>query len=371
MYGYEVVLQSGGSLVERDCNNEIFEDGYEFMCDPAIKITSNNCVNIGELSPSYVSFIVTTEDSGDFLINGKNVDLVLQRGVEYRFDQSHDSNEETIMFSNGSTDLSSNTGTPGNPNAYTTLIIPYDAPETGIQSNISNIGVISPPTRLNVTGNMNVSGLVGIGETNPTQLIHVRGTGPQLFIEGATNENAIIRGSAGPSYRDRYHEISMGFYALQGFGSNNYIDFNVNEGGQSNPGTRMRIRGDGRVGIGTTSPGYALHVIGDIYASGNVTAYSDVRNKKNLKTIEDPVSKIEKINGYTYEKDGIAYTGLVAQELLEVLPEAVSGSEELGYGIAYGNMAGIFVEAIKELNSKIKTLEKEINYLRHHQHHQC
>jgi hypothetical protein len=284
MYGYEVVLQSGGSLVERDCNNEIFEDGYEFMCDPAIKITSNNCVNIGELSPSYVSFIVT-EDSGDFLINGKNVDLVLQRGVEYRFDQSDSSNtDKTIMFYNGGTPLGSNTSIlPGNLGAYTTITIPYDAPETGIESvnwntgtTHTNIGVISPPTRLNVTGNMNVSGLVGIG---------------------------------------------------------------------------------------TTSPGYALHVMGDIYASGNVTAYSDVRNKKNLKTIEDPVSKIEKINGYTYEKDGIAYTGLVAQELLEVLPEAVSGSEELGYGIAYGNMAGIFVEAIKELNSKIKTLENKLSQI--------
>jgi hypothetical protein len=43
----------------------------------------------------------------------------------------------------------------------------------------------------------------------------------------------------------------------------------------------------GYVGIGTSSPAHPLHVIGDIYASGNVTAYSDVRNKKNLKTIED------------------------------------------------------------------------------------
>jgi hypothetical protein len=295
MYGYEVVLQGGGSLVERDCNNEIFEDGYEFMCDPAIKITSNNCVNVGELSPSYVSFIVT-EDSGDFLINGKNVDLVLQRGVEYRFDQSDSSNQGyTIMFFNGSsgTPLSSNIGVPGNSGAYTTLILSYDAPETGIESDSyttsrnfshTNIGVISPPTRLNVTGSTYVSGLVGIG---------------------------------------------------------------------------------------TTSPSYPLHVIGDIYASGNVTAYSDLRNKKNLKIIEDPVSKIEKINGYTYEKDNISYTGLVAQELLEVLPEAVSGTEKTGYSIAYGNMAGIFVEAIKELNAKIKTLENEINYLRHHQHHQC
>jgi len=158
-----------------------------------------------------------------------------------------------------------------------------------------------------------------------------------------------------------------------------YEDFNpglFTYGYNDGPPTEcLSVGGDAvienKLGIGTTSPSYKLHVIGDIYASGNVTAYSDIRNKKNLKTIEDPVSKIEKINGYTYEKDGIAYTGLVAQELLEVLPEAVSGSEELGYGIAYGNMAGIFVEAIKELNSKIKTLEKEINYLRHHQHHQC
>ena len=126
--------------------------------------------------------------------------------------------------------------------------------------------------------------------------------------------------------------------------------------------SKMVIKYDtGNVGIGITSPAHKLHVVGDIYASGNVTAYSDARDKKNLKTIEDPVSKIEKINGYTYEKDGIAYTGLVAQELLEVLPEAVSGSEELGYGIAYGNIAGIFVEAIKELNSKIKALENKLS----------
>ena len=128
--------------------------------------------------------------------------------------------------------------------------------------------------------------------------------------------------------------------------------------------SKMVIKYDtGNVGIGITSPAHKLHVVGDIYASGNVTAYSDARNKKNLKTIEDPVSKIEKINGYTYEKDGIAYTGLIAQELLEVLPEAVSGSEKSGYGIAYGNIAGIFVEAIKELNSKIKALENKLSQI--------
>jgi hypothetical protein len=379
MYGYEVVLQSGGSLVERDCNNEIFEDGYEFMCDPAIKITSNNCVNIGELSPSYVSFIVTV-DSGDFLINGKNVDLVLQRGVEYRFDQSDSSNQgyTNIKFSNGGIILSTNTGTPGY-DAYTTLIIPYDAPETGIHSNYNNIGVISPPTRLNVTGNMNVSGNVGIGTSSPYRKLDVSTTGTYGGMLLRNGDNNQAQNATWPQIQFGWNGTSQFSHFIRtrhnDATTDNGIDFYVCNGTQNNSLTSGVVHGltvdiDG-VGIGTQNPSHKLHVIGDIYASGNVTAYSDVRNKKNLKTIEDSVSKIEKINGYTYEKDGIAYTGLVAQELLEVLPEAVSGSEELGYGIAYGNMAGIFVEAIKELNSKIKTLEKEINYLRHHQHHQC
>ena len=47
------------------------------------------------------------------------------------------------------------------------------------------------------------------------------------------------------------------------------------------------------------------------------------------------------------------YTGLIAQEVLPVLPEAVTGSEDTNYALAYGNMMGLIVEAIKELKQKI------------------
>jgi len=117
----------------------------------------------------------------------------------------------------------------------------------------------------------------------------------------------------------------------------------------------------GNVGIGTSDPAHTLHVEGNIYASGNVTAYSDKRKKTNLRIIEDSVKKLEQINGYTYDKDGTEYTGLIAQEVLHILPQAVVGSEEEGYGLAYGNMVGILVEAIKELSSEVKNLKEKLS----------
>ena len=47
------------------------------------------------------------------------------------------------------------------------------------------------------------------------------------------------------------------------------------------------------------------------------------------------------------------YTGIIAQEMLPILPEAVTGSEETNSAVAYGTMMGLIVEAIKELKQKI------------------
>ena len=116
---------------------------------------------------------------------------------------------------------------------------------------------------------------------------------------------------------------------------------------------------------------------GDIYASGDVSGFSDVRIKTDIEIIEDALSRIMALRGVTYtrtdgEMAGRRQTGLIAQELEEVLPEAVGGTEELK-SVAYGNLAGLFVQGIKELvgvvdkqNERLDLLTKQVEEMTKH-----
>ena len=103
-----------------------------------------------------------------------------------------------------------------------------------------------------------------------------------------------------------------------------------------------------------------IYTGGDILAGGNVTAYSDIRHKKDLTKINNALEKVEKLSGYTYTRidNEKRYTGVVAQEVLDVLPEAVNEETDGHYSVAYGNMVGLLIEAIKELKLEIDELKK-------------
>jgi hypothetical protein len=118
--------------------------------------------------------------------------------------------------------------------------------------------------------------------------------------------------------------------------------------------THMLINGvSGNVGIGTTTPTEKLHVDGNILATGDVRAQSDARLKTDLQVIEDAMSKIRDINGYTYKminEQDKRHVGLIAQELQAVLPEAVSEANDDAktLSIAYGNVVALLVQGMKE-----------------------
>ena len=105
---------------------------------------------------------------------------------------------------------------------------------------------------------------------------------------------------------------------------------------------------------------------GDVVAAGNVTAYSDIRLKDDIQLIKSAVSKCMALQGVTFVMKGSSEksTGLIAQEVRRVLPEAVSETEDGVLTLAYGNLAGLFVEAIKELNTEVLKLKSEIKRLK-------
>jgi hypothetical protein len=100
---------------------------------------------------------------------------------------------------------------------------------------------------------------------------------------------------------------------------------------------------------------------GNVTAAGNVTAYSDARLKKDVETIDGALDLVSKMRGVRYtridtEKRGV---GVIAQEMLEVMPELVQqGTEDDDtLSVAYGNIVGVLIEAVKELTARVAELE--------------
>jgi hypothetical protein len=108
-----------------------------------------------------------------------------------------------------------------------------------------------------------------------------------------------------------------------------------------------------------------VQVTGALTATSNITAYSDRKLKDNLEVIPNALSKVSQLTGYTYDRidmDGVRQSGLIAQDVQEVLPEVIvsnvnpdSGEETLS--VAYGNMIGLLVEAVKELKAEVEELK--------------
>jgi hypothetical protein len=111
-----------------------------------------------------------------------------------------------------------------------------------------------------------------------------------------------------------------------------------------------------------------LYVYGSITASQNITAYSDIRVKDNVEQIGGALERLQAIRGVTYTRNDLEdkerrYAGVIAQEIEEVLPEAVfdSGSRK---AVDYNATIGLLIEAIKAQQTLINNMQDQINLLK-------
>ena len=204
--------------------------------------------------------------------------------------------------------------------------------------------------RMRITSN----GKVGIGSTDPATDGY--DYAEDLVIKAGASTNSDGAGLSIQNVGRRYGVIAFGDSASVHSGEIWY-DHTANS-------FNMRTAGTQR---------FSLDSSGNAIYTGNVTAYgsvSDERLKENIEVIENPIEKIKDLKGvtFTYKKDGQKSTGLIAQDLEKVLPEAVYTTEtvtderegeesEEHLAIRYGNTVGLLVEAIKELEARVKELE--------------
>ena len=128
----------------------------------------------------------------------------------------------------------------------------------------------------------------------------------------------------------------------------------------------------GSLGIGTAASGTA----GEIRATDNITGYysSDSRLKENIVNIDGALEKVSMLKGVTFDwcedyikerggEDGYFIkkhdTGLIAQDVQQVLPEIVRKKKDGYLGVQYDKMVGLLVEAIKELRTEINELKSK------------
>ena len=168
-------------------------------------------------------------------------------------------------------------------------------------------------------------GNVGIGTASPADLLHLVSAAPMLKVE-ATNDSS---------------------------------GFRIDVLGQSS-GQAFRVLKD------TSTTLFTVDTSGNVTAAGSI---SDERLKEDISLIDNPLDKIKELKGITYKlkKSGYIGTGLIAQDLQKVLPEAVyevnepEKNDESYLAISYGNTVGLLVESIKEQQVIIEDLQTQIN----------
>jgi hypothetical protein len=122
------------------------------------------------------------------------------------------------------------------------------------------------------------------------------------------------------------------------------------------------------LGIGTTNPTSKLYVNGDVFVSGIITATdydsaSDIRLKENIQKIDNPIDKIIRINGVTFDwkSNNKSSMGVIAQNIEKVLPQLVHGEDSKT--VNYNGIIGLLIECVKTQQEQIDNLNRRLDEL--------
>lgn len=200
------------------------------------------------------------------------------------------------------------------------------------------------------------AGSFSIGTTAANARLHVRSS--------ADDSTPVIRAQS----NNQTQHVDLGFYYINYDNGATSSSFEF----QIDGSTKAVLTSAGGFSVGTTAnPG-----AGAIYATGDITAFysSDIRLKKDIEPISEPIKKLMEISGVTYkwneeylkDKDVDGYfvreteVGVIAQEVEKVLPEVVATRENGYKAVRYEKLVALLIEAVKDQQHQIDELKARL-----------
>ena len=226
------------------------------------------------------------------------------------------------------------------------------SPEAVTVDAAGNVGFgISPSTKLHINGNILVSS---------TNSISFNALGGEYFYSPTTGVLGYVSRGAHKYWADCNNND----------GDVNEYEFYMGEAaGSGTP--KVVIRNNGNVGFGNTSPGYLLTMEasgGGYYSASDHSWHngSSIRWKENPTPIAQSLDLVKQLTGvrFHWKNSGIPGIGLIAEDVLKIVPEVVMvDKENPGFcnGINYGSMIGLLIEAIKEQQFQIEGIKAKLN----------
>lgn len=213
-------------------------------------------------------------------------------------------------------------------------------------SGLSLVGTTFSNSAPDQTVTLTGSGATSISGTYPNFTISSTDTDTNTqYSAGSGLDLSGTTFSVEPDLRDGITHIGLDAGDYIGFTDNTQIDFYINGSNE------FRFEADGD-----------FHADGDVIAYSTTTA-SDERLKDNITVVDDALAKVCALNGVTFKwkKDGSDSAGVIAQEVMNVLPQAVKEVSDLKEGshlaVNYGALTSILIEAIKELSAEVEALK--------------
>jgi hypothetical protein len=104
-----------------------------------------------------------------------------------------------------------------------------------------------------------------------------------------------------------------------------------------------------------------VRIDGDVILGSQMYVLSDARIKTNVTPIANSLQRLERMHGYTYTlPNGRLQAGLLAQEVMDVLPEAVTMLPSSDYyAVSYDSIVPLLVEAVRDLTKQVRELKQK------------